>query len=82
LPAPTRPCRRPTTTRPTTRGARLAVLGEVAAELGATPNQVVLAWLMGGQRPIIPVVGTSTVAQLDELLGVVELPWTTTSAGT
>ena len=83
LPAPTRPRRRPTTT-PTNhaRGARLAVLGEVAAELGATPNQVVLAWLMGGQRPIIPVVGTSTVAQLDELLGVVELPWTTTSAGT
>ena len=64
------------------RGARLAVLGEAATELGATPNQVVPAWLMGGQRPIIPVVGTSTVAQLDELLGVVELPWTTTSAGT
>jgi hypothetical protein len=45
----------------------------VSAELGATPNQVVLAWLMGGQPPIILVVGTSTVAQLDEPQGAVEL---------
>jgi aryl-alcohol dehydrogenase-like predicted oxidoreductase len=52
---------------------RLAVLGEVAAELGATPSQVVLAWLMEGQPPMIPVVGASTVAQLDELLGATEL---------
>jgi aryl-alcohol dehydrogenase-like predicted oxidoreductase len=29
---------------------RLAVLREVAAELGATPSQVVLAWLMQGRR--------------------------------
>jgi aryl-alcohol dehydrogenase-like predicted oxidoreductase len=57
---------------PTNR-ARLAVLAQVAAELGATPNQVVLAWLMGGQPPIIPIVGASTVAQLDELLGAVDL---------
>jgi aryl-alcohol dehydrogenase-like predicted oxidoreductase len=52
---------------------RLAVLGEVAAELGATPSQVVLAWLMQGRPPMIPVVGASTVAQLDELLGATEL---------
>jgi len=52
---------------------RLAVLAEVAAELGATPNQVVLAWLMQSQPAIIPVVGASTVAQLDELLGAVDL---------
>ena len=52
---------------------RLAVLREVAAELGATPNQVVLAWLMQGQPPIIPITGVSTVAQLDELLGAVDL---------
>jgi aryl-alcohol dehydrogenase-like predicted oxidoreductase len=54
-------------------GPRLAVLREVAAELGATPNQVVLAWLMQGRPPMIPVVGASTVAQLDELLGAVDL---------
>ena len=57
---------------PTNR-ARLAVLREVAAELGATPTQVVLAWLMGGQPPMIPVVGASSVAQLEEQLGAVDL---------
>jgi aryl-alcohol dehydrogenase-like predicted oxidoreductase len=54
-------------------GPRLALLRQVAAELGATPNQVVLAWLMQGRTPMIPVVGASTVAQLEELLGTVDL---------
>jgi aryl-alcohol dehydrogenase-like predicted oxidoreductase len=53
--------------------ARLAVLRETATELGATPSQLVLAWLMEGRPNIIPVVGVSTVAQLDELLGAVDL---------
>jgi aryl-alcohol dehydrogenase-like predicted oxidoreductase len=53
--------------------ARLVVLRQVAAELGATPTQVVLAWIMGGQPPMIPIVGASTVAQLDEQLGAVDL---------
>lgn len=52
---------------------RLAVLREVAAELGATPNQVVLAWQMGGALPVVPVVGVSSVAQLDEALAAVDL---------
>ncbi|MBC6463941.1 aldo/keto reductase [Actinomadura alba] len=52
---------------------RLAVLREVADELGATPIQVVLAWLMDGEPPIIPVAGVSSVEQLDELLGAMEL---------
>lgn len=49
-------------------GRRLAVLDEVAAELGATRNQVVLAWLSGGDPPITPLVGVSTPQQLDEAL--------------
>jgi aryl-alcohol dehydrogenase-like predicted oxidoreductase len=53
--------------------ARMAVLREVAAELGATPNQVVLAWLLDGEPPMIPIVGASCVAQLDETLGALEL---------
>jgi aryl-alcohol dehydrogenase-like predicted oxidoreductase len=52
---------------------RFAVLREVAAELGATPNQVVLAWQMGAALPIVPVVGVSSVAQLDEALAAVDL---------
>ncbi|MCK0116398.1 aldo/keto reductase [Isoptericola sp. S6320L] len=57
---------------PTTH-ERLRVLREVAAEIGATPNQVVLAWLLGGEVPVIPVVGASSVDQLDELLGAADL---------
>jgi aryl-alcohol dehydrogenase-like predicted oxidoreductase len=52
---------------------RLAVLRAVAAETGATVNQVVLAWLMGGELPVIPLVGASSVAQLEESLGAVDL---------
>ncbi|MFG1704703.1 aldo/keto reductase [Nonomuraea sp. M3C6] len=50
---------------------RLAVLHEVAKELGATPNQVVLAWLMGDG--IVPIVGVSTLVQLEEAIGAADL---------
>ncbi|MEV0651086.1 aldo/keto reductase [Phytomonospora sp. NPDC050363] len=56
--------------------ARLAALHEVAAETGATPNQVVLAWQIGGEAPVIPLTGASSVAQLEESLGAVELELT------
>lgn len=46
--------------------ARLKVLDEVAAETGATRNQVVLAWLAGHGAPVVPLVGVSSVAQLEE----------------
>jgi aryl-alcohol dehydrogenase-like predicted oxidoreductase len=50
---------------------RLAALREVSGELGATVNQVVLAWLL--RKGIMPLVGASSVAQLEESLGGVEL---------
>ena len=56
--------------------ARLAALRAVAAETGATVNQVVLAWLMGGEVPVIPLVGASSVGQLDESLAAVDLELT------
>jgi aryl-alcohol dehydrogenase-like predicted oxidoreductase len=52
-------------------GARLAVLAKVAAELGVTVNQVVLAWLMADG--VVPIVGVSTPEQLDEALGATRL---------
>jgi len=52
---------------------RLAVLAEVAKELDATPNQVVLAWLLRSDPPVLPVLGVSSVAQLDECLGALDL---------
>jgi aryl-alcohol dehydrogenase-like predicted oxidoreductase len=53
--------------------ARLDALTDVAAETGATPNQVVLAWMLGSEVPIVPLVGVSSLAQLDEALGAVDL---------
>ena len=56
--------------------ARLKVLGEVAKETGATVNQVVLAWQIGAGLPIVPLVGMSSVAQLEENLAAVDLDLT------
>ncbi|RII13134.1 L-glyceraldehyde 3-phosphate reductase [Streptomyces sp. YIM 130001] len=56
--------------------ARLAALREVAAETGATVNQVVLALLLDAEVPAIPLVGASSVAQLDESLQAVDLKLT------
>ncbi|MBR8745156.1 aldo/keto reductase [Nocardiopsis sp. MG754419] len=53
--------------------ARLAVLDEVAGETGATRNQVVLAWLMDHDPAIVPLVGVSSLAQLDEALEATDL---------
>ncbi|GAB3954709.1 aldo/keto reductase [Micromonospora vulcania] len=55
---------------------RLAALREVAGQTDATVNQVVLAWLLGGELPSIPLVGASSVAQLDESLAAVDLELT------
>jgi aryl-alcohol dehydrogenase-like predicted oxidoreductase len=55
---------------------RLSALRAVAAETGATVNQVVLAWLMGGEVPVIPLVGASSAGQLEESLAAVDLELT------
>ncbi|WP_328889254.1 aldo/keto reductase [Streptomyces sp. NBC_00316] len=56
--------------------ARQAALRAVADETGATVNQVVLAWLIGGEVPFVPLVGASSVAQLEESLAAVDLELT------
>jgi aryl-alcohol dehydrogenase-like predicted oxidoreductase len=53
--------------------ARLKALDQVVKETGATANQVVLAWLIGGELPVVPLIGASSVAQLDESLAAVDL---------
>ena len=69
-------CRRVRRVRPSGYAVRLAALREVAKDAGATVNQVVLAWLIGAEVPIIPLVGASSVAQLDESLAAVDLDLT------
>ena len=53
--------------------ARLDALNEVAAETGASLNQVILAWMIQGDPAIIPVMAASTPEQMDENLAVLDL---------
>jgi aryl-alcohol dehydrogenase-like predicted oxidoreductase len=54
--------------------ARIRELGDVAAQAGVTPNQLALAWLLRATPAVIPVLGVSSVAQLDEALGAYDVP--------
>lgn len=46
--------------------ARLAAVAEVAAEVGCTPNQVVLAWLLHQTSPrMVPLMGPRTLEQYE-----------------
>jgi aryl-alcohol dehydrogenase-like predicted oxidoreductase len=49
--------------------ARLAALKEVSEEVGATANQIVLAWMAHSDPVAIPLFGASRVDQLQENLG-------------
>lgn len=53
--------------------ARLATLRAVAREVNATPNQVVLAWLLQGDPPVLPLIAASTSEQLAENLGALQI---------
>jgi aryl-alcohol dehydrogenase-like predicted oxidoreductase len=56
------------------RGRRvLAALDDVAADAGATPAQVALAWLAAQPGITAPIASATSVAQLEELLGVLTL---------
>lgn len=53
---------------------RLKTLWRVAAEAGVTRTQLALAWLLHGDPAIVPVIGVSSVAQLDDCLAAVDVP--------
>jgi aryl-alcohol dehydrogenase-like predicted oxidoreductase len=55
---------------------RLAALAAIADEVGATPNQVIYAWLLHSQPAIIPLTAPTSLAQLDENLGGLNLALT------
>ncbi len=56
------------------RGAAiLAALDEVAAEHGAKPSQVALAWLMHRPSVTAPIASATSVPQLQEIMGAVHL---------
>lgn len=44
-------------------------LTEISKEIGATPSQLALAWLLRRSPVMLPIPGTSTVAHLDDNIG-------------
>ncbi|MBD3922093.1 aldo/keto reductase [Paenibacillus sp. PR3] len=53
--------------------SRLQAIRKVARELGATPNQVVLAWMLQNVPKVLPLVAVSDLAQLEENLGALHI---------
>jgi len=54
----------------------LKIAGEVVAvaqEIGATPTQVAIQWVIRGHANIVPLVGARTVEQLDDNLGCLDV---------
>ena len=47
---------------------------QLAAELGATPNQIALAWLMAQPFPVIPILGTTKREHLADALAAASVP--------
>jgi aryl-alcohol dehydrogenase-like predicted oxidoreductase len=54
--------------------ARLAAVAQVAGEVGATGNQVVLAWLLASDSPaVVPLIGPRTREQFEAGLGALDV---------
>ncbi|MDP6045908.1 MAG: aldo/keto reductase [Phycisphaerae bacterium] len=49
---------------------RIQAVRKLAAEINATPNQIVLAWMMQSAPPIIPLIATGNIEHLRENLAV------------
>jgi aryl-alcohol dehydrogenase-like predicted oxidoreductase len=56
---------------------RISALKAVAAETGATPNQVVLAWMLQSTPAVVPLIAASSSKQLTENLDTINLVLTT-----
>lgn len=52
---------------------RLATLRKVAKEVGATPAQVVFAWMRHSDPPVLPIIAGSTTEQLAENIAALDL---------
>lgn len=52
---------------------RFAVLRAVAGEVGASVNQIIIAWFRQSDPPVLPIIAGSSVAQLDENIRALDL---------
>lgn len=60
---------------------RLEALRAIASETGSTPNQVVIAWMLSGDPPVLPIVAGSRPEQLLENLAAINLALTPDQIG-
>lgn len=56
--------------------ARLERLNMLAGEMGVSPNQLVLAYIMHTEPGVIPIFGASTLEQFNDSMGALDVPWT------
>jgi aryl-alcohol dehydrogenase-like predicted oxidoreductase len=52
---------------------RLAALQAVAGQRGVSPSQLVLAWMLQQDSPVLPIIGVSSVEQLQHNLAALEI---------
>ena len=52
---------------------RVAALKAVAAEIGVSPNQVILAWMLQGDPPVLPLIAASSKEQMQENIAALEI---------
>ncbi len=55
---------------------RLAALEEVAAEVGAAPNQIVIAWMRQSDPPVLPIIAGSRVEQCAQNISALDITLT------
>jgi len=55
---------------------RLETLKTIAAETGATPNQVILAWMLKSEPAVIPLIAASTSDQMQENIDTLKITLT------
>lgn len=53
--------------------ARMAALKKVSAETGATPIQVVFAWMLASDPMVLPLLTAGTIEQMDENIGSLDI---------
>jgi aryl-alcohol dehydrogenase-like predicted oxidoreductase len=53
--------------------ARYEALRQISQELNATPNQVILSWMLHQSPSLVPLFGPSSLTQLDEALAALDL---------
>jgi aryl-alcohol dehydrogenase-like predicted oxidoreductase len=55
---------------------RMKALKDIAAEVGVTPNQIILAWMLHSDPVVLPLIAASTREQMQENLDVLDVQLT------